>query len=936
MARATQVYATAGKKLAQGPNHPLLLRSFGANPLFRLQRNIGNQATARLFQGGFLQAKLQVSQPGDADEQAADRVADQVVRAREPGMFARFIRRRAVPRLSRKCSCGGRCDSCKAAEEEELRIQRAGSGNSGFTAPASMHEALRSFSTPLDGATRAYMEPRFGRDFSAVRVHSTSSAAQSARELNALASTVGPHIVFAPGRFAPQTQEGRHLLAHELTHVIQQEESNTAVVHRSPDQLSECTLCSKPTLQPLGPSFTSANVSAVGLDDHDPLYFGPTPVICNNCHQKAQQEKFPTHKLPSRHRVLAWELFNWAVDQVIELIVGYEGKNTVFSLLQSRNDKALHAKWDSYLDGVIATVASAQVDKAPVFSGSDSARSRFAAYLVNNYKGLIDTLDHKAVNMLVQEIKATLLSGHVSRGATLVTDPKIFQKAESREQGRVRLDDPTATATVGFEWNGKRLVAVTPAALYFEVTGHEGIYFEISPSDFRATQPYVGGIATEVTKGTALLRTVGNFIKGFLDALASPVIALADTAAKIIDMSTMAVAAGVKGLTGRQIRYTCLSSTCRNYSSCVKDAEESNKSTEHCKSEADKEAVEQATIVVPLYRQGRECLNGNAEACGSIAALSVGLVEEGLGKLETREFKGVAAGGAARRAPIAKAELEESAIREAIGRRRPGDIDIGKALEKPKAHEEIAPPKPAPSKAKPLSPSTLEDIRKFAGQKINPRHLQAEVSALVREAAEPANVRIPAEAKYDAEMTTTEHGETHTYERERYGTKRWCRFSEPPGDCGVPVPGELDSEVDQALRKSAREQLPLREEEAAATVGEPGRTAAGEPEPGRVTSEPRLAELPQAPVSEPIRQLQESTERLSNEAKAAEPKLQELKRRIGAADREIEKLENEVTGKKAYTKEAVEKHPQMQQEYSRVQQLRKRLREAKKERARIR
>jgi hypothetical protein len=65
------------------------------------------------------------------------------------------------------------------------------------------------------------MEPQFGYDFSRVRVHSGSTAERSARDLNAHAFTVGNEIVFGPGRFAPETREGKSLLAHELTHVIQ-------------------------------------------------------------------------------------------------------------------------------------------------------------------------------------------------------------------------------------------------------------------------------------------------------------------------------------------------------------------------------------------------------------------------------------------------------------------------------------------------------------------------------------------------------------------------------------------------------------------------------------------------------------------------------------------------------------------------------------------
>src|SRR5579875_3527857 len=77
----------------------------------------------------------------------------------------------------------------------------------------------------LDAATRAYMEPRFGHDFSQVRIHADEQAAEEARALNARAYTVGQEIFFGQGEYAPQSAAGRWLLAHELTHVVQQSET---------------------------------------------------------------------------------------------------------------------------------------------------------------------------------------------------------------------------------------------------------------------------------------------------------------------------------------------------------------------------------------------------------------------------------------------------------------------------------------------------------------------------------------------------------------------------------------------------------------------------------------------------------------------------------------------------------------------------------------
>jgi hypothetical protein len=157
----------------------------------------------------FLQARLQVGRVGDPLEDEADKVAEQVMRTSvsAPATAA------GAPQISRKCA------SCE--EEEKLQAKAAGP-DAGSEAPGAVHEVLRAPGEPLDPATRAFMEPRFGLDFSGVRVHAGSSAAQSAQLINAHAYTVGHNIVFDAGRFAPGTHEGQRLLAHELTHVAQQ------------------------------------------------------------------------------------------------------------------------------------------------------------------------------------------------------------------------------------------------------------------------------------------------------------------------------------------------------------------------------------------------------------------------------------------------------------------------------------------------------------------------------------------------------------------------------------------------------------------------------------------------------------------------------------------------------------------------------------------
>ncbi|MDP1681563.1 MAG: DUF4157 domain-containing protein [Burkholderiales bacterium] len=111
------------------------------------------------------------------------------------------------------------------------------------TAPSSVERILASSGRPLEPVLRQDMEQRIGHDFSGVRVHSGSAAAQSARELNALAYTTGRDIVFDAGKFAPSTNDGRRLLAHELTHVVQQRGQRVAAQRKlevsAPDEAGE-------------------------------------------------------------------------------------------------------------------------------------------------------------------------------------------------------------------------------------------------------------------------------------------------------------------------------------------------------------------------------------------------------------------------------------------------------------------------------------------------------------------------------------------------------------------------------------------------------------------------------------------------------------------------------------------------------------------------
>jgi Domain of unknown function (DUF4157)/OmpA family len=164
---------------------------------------------------------LKIGQPDDAFEHEAERTADEVMSGGGTAQWS-FPRVSVEPRLQRKCSCGSgerECEACRA----KGTVQRKASGTAEVgQAPPIVHDVLRSGGTPLDRTTRSFMERRFGHDFGDVRIHSDARAAESARAVGALAYTVDNKIAFDNGRYAPHTQQGRKLLAHELTHVVQQ------------------------------------------------------------------------------------------------------------------------------------------------------------------------------------------------------------------------------------------------------------------------------------------------------------------------------------------------------------------------------------------------------------------------------------------------------------------------------------------------------------------------------------------------------------------------------------------------------------------------------------------------------------------------------------------------------------------------------------------
>ena len=165
--------------------------------------------------------ELRVSAPGDAAEVEAENVAQRMTR---------------LPSAQPAWTSGspGAAESVRSGSEGQLlRAASTPSADAAHdVAPAAAHEALQSSGHPLEPETRDDFQQRFGHDFSRVRVHTDERAGAATQQLRARAFTHGSDIVFAPGEYAPSTQGGRTLLAHELTHVVQQADASAGAVRQ--------------------------------------------------------------------------------------------------------------------------------------------------------------------------------------------------------------------------------------------------------------------------------------------------------------------------------------------------------------------------------------------------------------------------------------------------------------------------------------------------------------------------------------------------------------------------------------------------------------------------------------------------------------------------------------------------------------------------------
>lgn len=207
--------------------------------ILQLHQQLGNLSVQRLLQCKYLQTKLTIGAPDDIYEQEADRVAEQVMRMPYPKIQREMNERDEEQKEEEKIQAKPLTTTItpliqrevkkeieKVTEDEEkkqLRVKK----KPGQT-PIVSHDlegtinSLRGGGQALPNSVREYMEPRFGHNFSKVRVHIDTQAGDIARSINARAFAFGQDIVFGSGQYAPGSSKGQRLLAHELAHVVQQ------------------------------------------------------------------------------------------------------------------------------------------------------------------------------------------------------------------------------------------------------------------------------------------------------------------------------------------------------------------------------------------------------------------------------------------------------------------------------------------------------------------------------------------------------------------------------------------------------------------------------------------------------------------------------------------------------------------------------------------
>ncbi len=228
------------------------------NRVLQMQRSAGNQATLRLLRASLErnQSRLPINRPDEPREKEAEQLAASVTTGQ-----------RVSPPSTAGCACSKSNSNASCAACARTKVHRKGEGSTTApaSAPSSVHDVLRTSGKPLDPGVRATMESHFGRDFGGVRIHADSAAAHSARDISAQAYTLGQHIAFGEGRYAPHADAGKKLLAHELAHTLQPQDGR---ILRVPDAATLAKYDTAAAAIRANPVYTGLDVTAKANADY--------------------------------------------------------------------------------------------------------------------------------------------------------------------------------------------------------------------------------------------------------------------------------------------------------------------------------------------------------------------------------------------------------------------------------------------------------------------------------------------------------------------------------------------------------------------------------------------------------------------------------------------------------------------------------------------
>lgn len=351
---------------------------------------------------GALQRKLAIGASNDALEQEAEQVAHQVL---------------AAP---------GRPHAGAVAP----RIQRfSGSAPQGAAAaPASVDAALASPGRALEPALRQDMEQRFGHDFSRVRVHADAAAQTSARDVNAQAYTVGRDVVFGSGQYAPGTAAGRHLIAHELTHVVQQRGASGEPTSGSAQTLHRYRSKGKDTIAFEGADETLKDAKTQPWVEHIDIQFDKA--VVDDGHKAAAlaagqlEPRMPTGTLKAKYSTASSSV-------PADIVMPIAGGSTMLGVgLTDRvkNSKVSRLEGLGYTDSENVRLGNltdpvAKKGKGARYSASGAGTMNYAIFFKGIqaiHEGLLNTGSHACVHVGTRSLIRTL-NHHTRIGVTTVS-----------------------------------------------------------------------------------------------------------------------------------------------------------------------------------------------------------------------------------------------------------------------------------------------------------------------------------------------------------------------------------------------------------------------------------------------------------------------------------------------------------------------------------